>query len=650
MVVHSTVGGAAWRGWFGRLRAPGLIGLLALAGWTIVRLVLATRVESTSFIAAPRAYLGAMLVGFLNDVAVAVLLAMVLRAPFALFSRFGRYRWVRFAGHLFFMLVVGLVAFGWVAEIFFWNEFSSRFNGIAVFYLVFPREVIGNLEESFKVSHYLPLFALAAVAFWWPLRRQVASTLAWRDGRGTRLRRFAVALVAIAIGILALYSEPDDILRNRELDQVARNGLQTMVGAALTNDEKYDGAYAGLPEAEALPILRKMVAQDNTTFIDAPNMPPTWRHVDNGVAEKHLNIVMVTEESFGSMFMDDLDNKLPARLTPDLTRLAKDGMLFTNIYAQGDRTVRGLEATETAFAPIPGIATARREGSLDMFSLPHLLNQRGYDTGVLYGGRVTFDNMGTFWSGIGYQHVWGQTDIRHESFKTIWGVSDEDLFTEALQRMDEMTSGGKPAFLTMMTVSNHRPYEFPQTHLKWDPGMGKRENTARYAQWAFVDFVERSRQKPWFKDTVFIFVADHNVKVNGAARVPVNSFRIPILFYAPDHIPARRVDTLGAQIDLVPTLLGLLGFTYDSPFFGIDLMRVPEGEGRFAMAHNFSIAFGRPGHVVVLEPNRKVEGYKFDPRIAELPVEKPDPQTLAMAIAQTQLAHRAFYSHRYHWR
>lgn len=648
--VSTARGGSRWRAWFGGLRAPGLLGLLALAGWTLVRLILATRVESTSFGAAPFAYMGAFALGVLNDIAVAVLLAMALRGPFALFSRFGRRRWVRFLGHLFFMLVAGLIVFGWVAELFFWEEFSSRFNGIAVFYLIFPREVIGNLEESFKVSNYLPLFALAAFGFWWLLRHRAAAALAFRDGRGTRLRRLAATFSIAPVALLALYVEPNEILHNRELDQVARNGLQTMVGAALTNDEKYDGVYAGLPEGEAIPILRAMVAQDNTTFIDAPGKPPTWRRVDNGAAEKRLNIVMVTEESFGSMFVDDLDNRLPARLTPDLTRLAKDGMLFTNIYAQGDRTVRGLEATETSFAPIPGIATTRREGSFGMFSLPQLLNGRGYETGVLYGGRTAFDNMGPFWEGIGYRNVWGQADIRHESFKTIWGVSDEDLFTEALRRLDEMTSGGKPAFLTLMTVSNHRPYQFPQTHVKWDPGIGKIENTVRYAQWAFVDFVERARQKPWFRDTVFIFVADHNVKVNGAARVPVHSFRIPMLFYSPAHIPARRVDTLGAQIDLIPTLLGLLGFSYDSPFFGIDLMRVPAGGGRFAIAHNFSIAFGRPGHVVVLEPKRRVEGYRFEVGKDDLPIEEPDPRTLAMAIAQTQLAHQAFYGRRYHWK
>ena len=633
-----------------RCRAPGLLAVYAFLGFTVVRLILATLIGSTDFGAAPGAYLTAFAVGMFNDAVVAIILAMLLRAPFALFSRLGRRSWVRALGHLFFMGMAGVIAFGWVAEIFFWNEFDARFNGIAVFYLIFPREVIGNLEESFHVSYYLPLFALGALAFWWLVRRQVTEALAYRNGKGTRLKRSGATLAIAAIGVFALRAEPNVLLQNRELDQLARNGLQTMVAAAVTNDAEYDGVYPGMPREEAIPVLHSLVAQDNTTFIDAPNGSPVLRHVVNGPVEKHLNIVLVTEESYGSGFVDSLDNNLGIPLSPDLDRLASEGLFFTNIYAQGDRTVRGLEATETGFAPIPGISTARRPDSDGMLSLAHLLNKRGYETGVLYGGLNTFDNMGAFWEGIDYTHVWDQRDIRHDAFSTIWGVSDEDLFTEALLRLDEMTAEGKPAFLTMMTVSNHRPYEFPQTHVKWDDRVGRIQNTARYAQWAFADFVERARSKPWFKDTVFVFVADHNVKVNGAARIPVNSFRIPMLFYSPAHIAPQRVDTLGAQIDLIPTLLGRLGFTYDSPFFGVDLMRVPKDGGHFAISHNFSIAFGRPGHVVVLEPNGETLGYAFSPHAKELAPEAPDPATLRMAIAQTQEAHRAFYARHYHWR
>ena len=258
--------------------------------------------------------------------------------------------------------------------------------------------------------------------------------------------------------------------------------------------------------------------------------------------------------------------------------------------------------------------------------------------------------MATFWRGIGFDHVWGETDVRHESFTTTWGVSDEDLVSEALLRMDEQTADKKPFLLTMMTVSNHRPYKFPQTNVKWDTNLGRIQNTARYAQWAFVDFINRAREKPWFDNTIFIFIGDHGVKVNGAARVPVHSFRIPMFLYGPKYINPSRNDTLGGQIDLIPTLLGLLGISYDSPFFGMDLMRVPEGGGRIAVAHNFSIAYGRRGHLVVLEPNSEVQGYKFNPGDPNMEPEITSPEILSEAIAQTQIAHQMFYAKKYHWK
>jgi phosphoglycerol transferase MdoB-like AlkP superfamily enzyme len=420
-----------------------------------------------------------------------------------------------------------------------------------------------------------------------------------------------------------------------------------MVGAALTNDSEYDGVYPGIDEAEALPVVRRIVAQDNTTFLDPENQRSVRRYVDNGTAPKRLNIVIVIEESFGSNYVDTLESTQPKPVTPELTRLAKDGLFFSNVYASGQRSVRGLEAILTSFTPIPGISTVRRPGSKHMYSLPYVLKQFGYQSAMMYAGRAVFDNMGPFWRGIGFDHVWDQNDIHHQSFTTVWGVSDEDLFAEALERMDDHTQGGQPFLLTMFTVSNHRPYKFPQTHVKWDKTLESRANTARYADWAFGNFIDKARSRPWFDNTVFVFVADHGHKVNGAAEVPLYRYRIPLLFYSPGHIPARKVDTLAAQIDLTPTLLGLLGMSYESHFFGIDLMRVPPDGGRIAVAHDFSVAFARPGHAVVLNPDGTERGYRFTPGSEALPREPVDEHLSIEARALTQTAHRMFYKHEY---
>lgn len=623
------------------------LGLLYVALSAITRLIIAAHIESILLPDDLPRLAQAFALGLVRDTGIAVILLTPLFWLLAAWRKPWNSRLVRGVVHALVAAGVCTFVFASVAELFFWDEFDSRFNGIAINYLVFPREVIGNIRESFNVDLYLPIVGLVGLGLWWLVYRAIAKAMSGRVQRPGFTLATAGSLLVFAVSIGVLSGLPRDFSENREVNELAENGLVTMAAAAWTNAQDYDGVYPTIDEAEAIRLTRKMVAQDNTRFLDPDDKRSIRRWVDNGANAKKLNIVMVTEESFGANYVTGLDSESPIPVSPHLARLAQGGLFMTNIYASGDRTVRGLEATETSFEPIPGISTARRPESDGMYSLPGLLRSFGYGSGVLYGGFNGFDNMGAFWAGVGFDHVWDQRDIRHDAFSTIWGVSDEDLFTEALKRLDENAKPGQPFLLTMMTVSNHRPFLFPD-HFKADPSFDRRERGAAYADWAFADFIERARSHPWFDDTVFIFVADHGHKMNGAAQVPLDKFRIPVLFYAPKHIAPRRIDALGAQIDLSPTLLGVLGFSYENPFFGIDLTRVPPDGGRIAVAHNFSIAFARGSHAVVLEPNGKAKGFAF--RKGNVPLEPGpvDPDTLKQAIAVTQTAHHMFYAHQYH--
>ena len=614
---------------------------------TIARIALATRLDGLAWSRDWQAIAMALVIGALRDVAVATILLAPLYWLLASWHRPWRNAIIRAVLQLLIAGGMCLFVFDSVAEIFFWEEFASRFNGIAVNYLIFPREVIGNLRESFELGLYLPLVFLFGLLLWRLIYRSMRKAMSPAISRPGFLQASLHTAVACMLAIAVLNFLPRDIADDREINELAENDLITMALAAWTNVQDYEGVYPSMDPAEALAITKQILAQDNTRYLDPADALSIRRFVDNGTTPQKLNIVMVTEESFGSDYVTGLDSANPVPVSPNLERLSHEGVWFTNIYASGDRTVRGLEATETSFEPIPGISTARRPESEGMYSLPWLLAQHGYKSGVLYGGFNGFDNMGAFWRGIGFDRAWDQRDIRHDGFSTIWGVSDEDLFTEALQRMDENAKPGQPFLLTMMTVSNHRPFKFPE-HFKTRDDFTRRENGAAYADWAFNDLIERARSHSWFDDTVFIFVADHGQKVNGRAQVPMEKFRIPVLFYSPKHLPPRRINTLGAQIDLAPTLLGMLGFSYESPFFGMDLTRVPPDKGRVAAAHNFSIGYVEGDHAVTLEPNGTLKGYAFRKGYFPLKPGPVDQEVARRAIALTQTAHRMFYAHRYH--
>lgn len=588
--------------------------------------------------------------GAVEDVAMAILLGLLFLVGLYLFAGLLRRRSFQVLAHLLLFVMLAVFIFGEVSEIFFWNEFDSRYNSVAVSYLIFPREVIGNIRESYNLSLFLPLVGLAAgLVYYFVLRRPLQRALTAALPRGERRRAMMTAVPVTLAAFFYLYYVPADPFDSRTANEITKNGIHSLLRAALTNDEQYDGLYVTRPEDERRTLLRELVAQDNTSFVAPDKAPFIVRHVVNPPAAKKLNVVLILNESFGSTYVDGLDNDRKESISPNLTRLAKDGLFYTNIYATGNRSVRALEAVFTSFPPIPGISTARRSGSEGMNSLPFLLRRFGYETAFLYGGRATFDNMGHFWSTTGFQNVWDQPDIAEAGFTTIWGVADEYLYKEALKRMDTMAAGGKPVFFSMLTVSNHRPYAFPDGRIGRDGQRKRKEDAAAYSDWAFGQFIDQARAHSWFNDTIFIYMGDHGPRVYGAAQVPVQSYRIPLLFYSPANIPAQRVATLGSNMDVAPTLLGLLGLSYDSPFFGVDLRRVPEGGGRVVMEHNFSVAFGNGRDVAMILPARETRGYAMRPGPFELTVEKQaNAQLLDEAVALIQSAHAAFYAREYH--
>ena len=610
------------------------------------------RVILTVWVAAGRTgfsseFVYGMVVGTIDDIATGVVLGAIFLAGLLLLSRLYRWRVVRFLCHVALLVMLGVLIFTEFAQVFFWNEFDSRFNSIAVNYLIFPREVIGNIRESFNLGLFLPIVFAIAGLLYWALRRRLSAALL-RSRPGETWRVAAVGLAAVAVALPLMYYGPLRDSENREAQEISTNGFHSFLRAALTNDEKYDGLYLGAPEPEAIARVRQMVAQDNTRFLAPPTERSILRHVDNGTAPKRLNVVLVMEESFGSVYVDGLDNRTQESTSPSVSRLAKDGLFFTNIYATGNRTVRGLEALLTSFPPIPGISTVRRSGSEGMNSLPFLLSRMGYTTAFLYGGRGAFDNMGHYWSTIGFDTVWDQNDIAEPGFTTIWGVADEYLFGEALKRMDAMPRE-RPFFLSLLTVSNHRPYTYPDGRIAKPAKQKRKENSATYADWAFGDFIERARKHAWFDDTVFIFIGDHGPRVYGAAQVPVPSYRVPLLIYSPKHIEPAVNSALGSSLDMAPTLLGLLGVSYDSPFFGIDLRRASPERQRAVMEHNYSIGIADGREVAAILPGNRTAAYTMELGPKQLvPKSAPDPELLRNAIALTQTAHRMFYAREYH--
>ncbi len=484
-------------------------------------------------------------------------------------------------------MLVGVVAvslfvmfFTAVAEWLFWDEFGVRFNFIAVDYLVYSKEVVNNILESYPIYPLLSLLAVVAIGLTFALRRTLHAAL-----QAPRLpfsrSLYGVLMLALLVGLcsgLVGQDAPRGLGGNTYQRELASNGPYQFFAAFRNNELDYRQFYATLPDGAVAGLLREEVSEPNARFIGR-DPEDIRRVIDNPGKAKPLNVVLVTIESLSAKYLGSFGDT--RGLTPNLDELRKHSLVFTNLYATGTRTDRGLEAITLSIPPTPGRSIVKRIGRESGYaSLGQQLGAKGYDSVFVYGGRGYFDNMNAFFGGNGYRIV-DQSSVADAdmSFQNAWGMADEDLYRQAMKVADADHASGKRFFLQLMTTSNHRPYTYPDGRIDIKSGEG-REGAVKYTDYAIGQFLAQAREKPWFKDTVFVFVADHTAGSAGKEDLPVHNYHIPLFVYAPGLIDAREDSRVASQIDLAPTLMGLLNMDYTSTFFGHNLLRPDTGPGR----------------------------------------------------------------------
>ena len=460
-----------------------------------------------------------------------------------------------------------------VAEWLFWDEFGVRFNFIAVDYLVYSDEVVNNVMESYPIGMLLSAIALVAVVLSVALRKPFNTAIdAPLPTLNGRIATFAGLLVVAGLSLQLLDQDsPRGQGGNAYQHELASNGPYQFFAAFRNNELDYQQFYTSLPSDVVAKQLRSELSEPNATFVGQDPLD-IRRNIDNPGTARQPNIVLVTIESFSAKYLgSNGDNR---NLTPNLDQLRKESLYFNNFYATGTRTDRGLEAITLAIAPTPGRSIVKRVGRESGFaSLGQQLNAVGYDSVFVYGGRGYFDNMNAFFSGNGYRVV-DQSSVNEADihFKNAWGMADEDLYRETLRLADVDYAQQKPFLLQLMTTSNHRPYTYPEGRIDIKSGNG-RDGAVKYTDYAIGQFLNDARKKPWFDNTIFVFVADHTAGSAGKEDLPITNYQIPLFIYAPKLIEARESAQLASQIDLAPTLLGLLNLDYQSTFFGRNLLQ-----------------------------------------------------------------------------
>lgn len=621
---------------------PLLLGGVALAIFTMTRLVLVLQTGLEN--APPQSWPVIFLKGLWFDLAVlCFLLVPWLVYEILLPARLRAAKWQKFVHLLLFWAITVSLVFGALAELLFWIEFDTRFNFIAVDYLIYTREVIGNVRESYPVGLLLFTVAALAAALTWGLRKPILSTVKAPLNRRLKVRLLVAAvLLPLGSGLLA---NADQMYRhgNAYVEELSGNGLFTFAAAMRRNELDYDRWYVTIPQeradrilldlgVEREPLTMALTTGDKGHEVNEP-LPAFLRR-------KPKNVVLITVESLSAEFLGSYGSR--KGLTPRLDELARNGVLFERVMATGTRTVRGLEALSLGTPPVPGQAIVRRPDNEHLATIGEILEHQGFATYFVYGGYGYFDNMNAYFSGNDYRTL-DRTDFPKESvvFENIWGVADEVLFANALRLLDDVSTDQKRFFVHIMTTSNHRPYTYPEGRIDI-PSPGGRDGAVKYTDFAIGQFLDRARQTRWFDDTLFVIVADHCAAVAGKAELPVAKYHIPLIFHGPRIVRPGRVARLISQIDIPPTLLDVLGVEGDDHFFGKGIHEQGNIPERAFISNYQSLGYYKRNILTVLKPKRRIESYAIDPITLEAQPAPIDESLRDEAIAYYQTASRAF--------
>lgn len=623
-----------------RFGCVALLYSLVLTFCTITRFALATK----SFSVLNHGLLplgGAFVCGFLYDLAFAAYASI----PLVLYLMFTPRRWLASRWHRGLIwgglaVTVFVLLFVAAAEWFFWDEFSSRFNFIAVDYLIYTQEVIGNIRESYPMP--IIFAGLAGVTgLLLALVHRTRFLQNWFAAAPLAKRAWptGVALIALPAAFqLTLSNSAVPEFKNTFNQELARNGQYSFFAAYWENSLDYDRFYLTKPGTEAFTTVRNLLREDNSRFVSEDPKNIT-RAITNAGPERRWNVIQITVESLSASFLGGFGNT--NGLTPILDRLMQEGIVFTNFYATGTRTVRGMEALTLSVPPTPGQSIVRRPHDEHLFSLGSVFHSRGYDTAFIYSGFGYFDNMDHFFAGNGYRVI-DRNTVKPEdiTYATVWGACDEDLYRWTMREADAAWAQGKPFHHFVMTTSNHRPYGYPDG--KIDLASGHRPGAVKYTDYAIGQFLTEARNHAWFSNTLFVIVGDHCASAAGKTALPIQGYHIPALIWNPSLIQPQVVGRLCSQIDLPPTLLGLMNWSYESRFYGRDILRMPDAAGRAYIATYQKLGYLQDGRLAVLEPVQR--GRVFDALSPKQPLSRhpDDALLLDKAIAAYQTASELF--------
>lgn len=513
----------------------------------------------------------------------------------------------------YFLAVFCLIIYIENATFPFFAQYDIRPNYLFVEYLVYPKEVFATIFAEYKLDLFISIIMLLTFSYFYLTKVKNITKEVFKTHYFKRALIFLPIGVLLFIGIRssfghrpannsdAMYSE------NRILNEITKNSLYSIAYAIYANKNDSNlqqmKKYGKMSQEEAFKRLKRRLS------ISTNELQTLSRPMKSNF-KKQKNLVIFLQESMGAQFVEAVGGE--KGITPNLNSLSKEGILFTNLYSNGTRSVRGLAALTAGNYAIPGRGVIKRNKSQrDFFTFSKALEPKGYKSLFIYGGESRFDNMRGWYLGNGFDKIIDETSFKNPSFVGTWGVSDEDLVKKANDTFKTMYKNKEKFAALMFSTTNHSPFDFPQNKIELikDEKIKSVNNAIKYADFAIGKFIKLAKKEPYYKDTVFVIVADHNVRVYGEEEVPVSTFQIPGLILA-DGIKARKYSKVTSQPDILATALDLIGANINAPIMGNSIFN-KEKQELSLMQFYTSYALRVKDRVAIVQPDKKAQTFKY---------------------------------------
>ncbi|NTE01456.1 sulfatase-like hydrolase/transferase [Agrobacterium tumefaciens] len=561
------------------------------------------------------------LFGFFFDFGTALIITSFYTLYLLIFpDRLYHTKWNKVITFSVFFLFLLVTLFSFFAEITFWQEFESRFNFIAVDYLIYTYEVIHNINESYPLPYLISGIVIIAFAISYTFYRLKIFKLSFEYKTPVKKRLiYTVPLILIAILFsLLVKNSTAEQGNNRYTNELSKAGIYSFFAAFKNNELNYHEFYKLIDNKNAFTIVRNQLAQQGVSFKKDLTI---LRDIKGTTPTYQPNVIMITVESLSAEFLAHYGNT--QKLTPYLDTIANKSVFFSDMYATGTRTVRGMEALTLSIPPTPGSSIVRRNDNENLFTVGHVFKEKGYINTFFYGGDGYFDNMNHFFGNNGYNIVDRGRKLLDETyqgsrklitdqdvtFENAWGICDEDIFNVVIKDADEKYNHQQLFNDFVMTTSNHRPFTFPANKINLPSGT--REAAVRYTDYAIGKFIEKIKTRPYFKNTVIIIVADHCASSAGKNEVDISKYQIPCMIFNLKNQPNMNISKMTSQIDLFPTLWHLLGWNYTSEFYGQNVLD-DHYQPRVFLGTYQKLAYLKGDSLLLLSPHRKVDTYLYD--------------------------------------